>query len=98
MIAQMVGAGSLVSSARAVGSAINTAIVGVGVLMIVYVVFGGMLATTWVQIVKAVLLMAGTILLSILVLAHFDFCLPSFFDAVAQVTGSYSATRPAMSS
>ena len=43
--------------------------------MIVYVVFGGMLATTWVQIIKAILLMAGTILLSILVLAHFHFSL-----------------------
>ena len=47
----------------------------VGMLMIAYVVFGGMLATTWVQIVKAMLLMGGTILLSILVLAHFDFSL-----------------------
>ena len=43
--------------------------------MIGYVVFGGMLATTWVQIIKAILLMAGTILLSILVLAHFHFSL-----------------------
>jgi cation/acetate symporter len=50
------------------------------------VVFGGMLATTWVQIVKAVLLMAGTILLSILVLAHFGFSFGAFFDAVGQVT------------
>ena len=74
MIAQMVGAGALVALLLKIrASAINTAVIGVGVLMIVYVVFGGMLATTWVQIVKAVLLMAGTILLSVLVLAHFDF-------------------------
>ncbi len=39
--------------------------------MIIYVVFGGMLATTWVQIIKAILLIAGTILLSLMVLAHF---------------------------
>ena len=50
--------------------------------MIVYVVFGGMLATTWVQIIKAILLMSGTILLSILVLAHFGFSFGDFFDAV----------------
>jgi Na+(H+)/acetate symporter ActP len=42
------------------GIGFHTAVIGVGVLMIVYVVFGGMLATTWVQIVKAVLLMGGT--------------------------------------
>ena len=55
-------------------------------LMIVYVVFGGMLATTWVQIIKAVLLMGGTILLSMLVLAHFGFSFAAFFDAIAHVT------------
>ena len=59
----------------------NVAVIGVGVLMIVYVVFGGMLATTWVQIIKAILLMAGTMLLSILVLAHFHFSFGEFFDA-----------------
>ena len=49
--------------------------------MIAYVLFGGMLATTWVQIVKAVLLMTGTVLLSVLVLARFDFSIFAFFDA-----------------
>ena len=47
--------------------------------MIIYVVFGGMLATTWVQIIKAILLMGGTILLSLLVLAHFGWSLAQFF-------------------
>src|ERR1041384_1863920 len=71
MIAQMVGAGALVSLLlKDSGIVFRPAVTGVGGLMIVYVVFGGMLATTWVQIVKAVLLMAGTILLSLLVLAH----------------------------
>jgi cation/acetate symporter len=88
MIAQMVGAGSLVSL-LVPGIGFNTAIVGVGVLMLVYVVFGGMLATTWVQIVKAVLLMTGTVLLSVLVMARFDFSIFAFFDAVAAVTGSF---------
>jgi hypothetical protein len=59
--------------------------------MLVYVIFGGMLATTWVQIVKAVLLMAGTILLSVLVLAQFHFSLFEFFDAIARVTGSFAS-------
>jgi len=47
------------------GIGYRQAVIGVGLLMIIYVVFGGMIATTWVQIVKAILLMAGTILLSI---------------------------------
>jgi cation/acetate symporter len=85
MIAQMVGAGALVALLFQ-GIGYNTAVTGVGILMVVYVVFGGMLATTWVQIIKAILLMGGTILLSILVLAHFDFSFGNFFDAVGQVT------------
>jgi cation/acetate symporter len=88
MIAQMVGAGSLVGL-LVPGIGFNTAIVGVGALMLVYVIFGGMLATTWVQIVKAVLLMTGTILLSALVLARFHFSIFEFFDAIAGITGSF---------
>jgi cation/acetate symporter len=88
MIAQMVGAGSIVSLLiPQIG--FRTAIVIVGVLMLVYVIFGGMLATTWVQIIKAALLMGGTILLSILVLSRFGFSLTEFFAAVAKVTGKY---------
>jgi cation/acetate symporter len=87
MIAQMVGAGALVSLLlKGAGVTFHTAVIAVGALMIVYVVFGGMLATTWVQIVKAVLLMGGTILLSILVLKHFGFSLGNFFAAVTQVS------------
>ena len=87
MIAQMVGAGALVALLlKDSGISFQTAVIGVGVLMIVYVVFGGMLATTWVQIIKAILLMSGTILLSILVLAHFGFSLGNFFDAIGHVT------------
>jgi cation/acetate symporter len=86
MIAQMVGAGALVALLLK-GSHISfhTAVIGVGILMIVYVVFGGMIATTWVQIVKAILLMGGTILLSFLVMAHFHFNFGEFFNAVTQV-------------
>lgn len=86
MIAQMVGAGALVKLLLGGHVTYNWAVIGVGILMIVYVVFGGMLATTWVQIVKAVLLMAGTILLSILVVKHFHFSLGEFFRAISQVT------------
>jgi len=87
MIAQMVGAGALVALLlKGSGITFHTAVIGVGVLMIVYVVFGGMLATTWVQIIKAILLMAGTFLLSILVIAHFGFHLGDFFNAIGHVT------------
>jgi cation/acetate symporter len=87
MIAQMVGAGALVALLlKDSGISYRTAVIGVGTLMIIYVVFGGMLATTWVQIVKAILLMGGTVLLSVLVLAHFNFSMASFFDAISHVT------------
>ena len=87
MIAQMVGAGALVALLlKDSGISYRTAVIGVGILMIVYVVFGGMLATTWVQIIKAILLMAGTVLLSILVLAHFGFSFSAFFNAIGHVT------------
>jgi cation/acetate symporter len=86
MIAQMVGAGALVTLLlKGSGISFRTAVIGVGILMIVYVVFGGMIATTWVQIIKAVLLMGGTILLSLLVMAHFHFSFGEFFTAVSQV-------------
>src|SRR5258707_969736 len=58
-----------------------------------YVVFGGMLATTWVQIIKALLLMSGTIFLSILVLKYFNFSFSEFFDAITKVQVSDPKTR-----
>jgi cation/acetate symporter len=86
MIAQMVGAGTLVALLlQGSGISFNWAVAMVGMLMVAYVVFGGMLATTWVQIIKAILLMAGTILLSILVMAHFQFSFAQFFDAITRV-------------
>src|SRR3954466_8543427 len=92
MIAQMVGAGALVSLLlKDSGIKFHYAVIGVGILMIVYVVFGGMIATTWVQIIKAILLMGGTILLSILVLAHFGFSFTNFFEAISHVT--YHVTK-----
>lgn len=88
MIAQMIGAGSLVSLLIPAIS-FNAAIFVVGILMVVYVVFGGMLATTWVQIVKAVLLMSAAIVLTILVLWQFNFSIVGLFDAAHKVTGTY---------
>ncbi len=85
MIAQMVGAGALVKLLLP-GVSYEAAVIGVGVLMIVYVVFGGMLATTWVQIIKALLLMSGSIFLSILVMKHFGFSFGAFFDAISHVS------------
>jgi cation/acetate symporter len=87
MIAQMVGAGALMSLLlRDAGVSYRTAVVVVGILMTVYVVFGGMLATTWVQIVKAVLLMACTVVLTVLTLQHFHFSFASLLAAASHVS------------
>lgn len=71
LIAQMVGAGKLIQLLFGLDYAY--AVVLVGVLMVMYVTFGGMLATTWVQIIKAVLLLSGCTILVLLSLAHFGF-------------------------
>ncbi len=87
MIAQMVGAGVLVRQLIP-GVSYEVAVIGVGVLMVVYVVFGGMLATTWVQIIKAILLMGGSILLSVLVLQRFHFNLAEFFSSLTAISST----------
>ncbi|MGW2616790.1 solute symporter family protein [Streptomyces sp. NPDC001500] len=73
LVAQMVGAGSLVALLLGnTGEAARSwAVIGVGALMIVYVSLGGMRATTWIQIVKAVLLLGGAVVLTVLVLVRF---------------------------
>src|SRR6476619_4740692 len=81
LIAQMVGAGGLIK--LMFGLSYETAIVIVGVAMIAYVLFGGMLATTWVQIVKAALLLGGALLLALMVLARFHFNPAALFAAAA---------------
>src|SRR5215212_9872870 len=93
LLAQMVGAGALVTLLLGVTSETAKAlvIVGVGLLMIFYVTVGGMKGTTWVQIVKAVLLMAGTLLITVLVLAKFDFNLSELLGAASQNTGKGEA-------
>ena len=81
LIAQMVGAGGLIK--LMFGLSYEVAISIVGAAMIAYVLFGGMLATTWVQIVKAVLLLGGALLLALLVLARFGFNPSVLFAAAA---------------
>jgi cation/acetate symporter len=82
LIAQMVGAGKLIQ--LLFGLPYIYAVGIVGGLMMIYVTFGGMLATTWVQIIKAVLLMSGSALMSFLILWHFGFSLEALFrEAVA---------------
>jgi cation/acetate symporter len=85
LIAQMVGAGSLVR--LMFGISYESAIVLVGGAMIAYVLFGGMIATTWVQIVKAVLLLSGAALLALLVLGRFGMNPAALFAAAAERYG-----------
>ena len=85
LVAQMVGAGTLVK--LLFGLPYELAVTVCGVLMIAYVLFGGMLATTWVQIIKAVLLLGGATVLVILVLAKFGFNYGALFAAATAKYG-----------
>jgi cation/acetate symporter len=84
MIAQLVGAGALIK--LLLNLDYTWAVLIVGVLMTVYVVFGGMMATSWVQIIKAVLLLAGTFIISIMVFAKFDFSFSNMFTHLKTAT------------
>jgi len=82
LTAQMVGGGVLVKTL--IGINYETSVICVGVLMLGYVIFGGMVATTWVQIIKAVLLVAASIVIVMFVWAPYGFSLPGFLaDVVA---------------
>ena len=83
LIAQMVGAGKLIQ--LLFGMDYLWAVVIVGVLMIAYVTFGGMLATTWVQIIKAVLLLSGASFMAIMILAKFGFSPEALFKRATEV-------------
>ena len=78
LIAQMVGAGKLIQ--LLFGLPYEFAVVMVGILMVIYVSAGGMLATTWVQIIKACLLLGGATFLSFLVMYHQNFSVTALFD------------------
>lgn len=84
MIAQLVGAGALIKLLLGIDYVYSVLIVGV--LMTVYVVFGGMMATSWVQIIKALLLMGGTVVISIMVFAKFNFNIMTMFDHMKTAT------------
>jgi cation/acetate symporter len=85
-LAQMVGAGGLIRLMFGIGY--EPAVVIVGAAMIAYVLFGGMIATTWVQIVKAGLLLTGAFLLAVLVLARFGMSPVALFAAAAERYGA----------
>jgi cation/acetate symporter len=80
LTAQMVGGGVLIKTL--IGIDYEISVIGVGILMLAYVVFGGMKATTWVQIVKAVLLVTASIVLVAFVWTPYGFSLPDFLAAV----------------
>ncbi|MCT8347843.1 cation/acetate symporter ActP [Photorhabdus temperata] len=77
LIAQMVGAGKLIE--LLFGLNYHIAVVLVGILMVLYVLFGGMLATTWVQIIKAILLLAGTTFMALMVMKAVSFNFNTLF-------------------
>ena len=83
LIAQMVGAGKLIQ--LLFGLDYGYAVAIVGALMIVYVAFGGMVATTWVQIIKAVLLLGGATVMALMVLVQFGFSPEAMFKAATEV-------------
>jgi cation/acetate symporter len=83
LIAQMVGAGQLIK--LLFGLEYWIAVVLVGILMMVYVLFGGMTATTWVQIIKAVLLLSGASFMAFSVLAQYNFSPAKLFQTATEV-------------
>ena len=83
LIAQMVGAGKLIQ--LLFGLDYLVAVVLVGVLMVMYVLFGGMLATTWVQIIKAILLLSGATFMAIMVMKHVGFDFGRLFSEAISV-------------
>jgi cation/acetate symporter len=89
LIAQMVGAGKLIE--LLFGLPYLYAVILVGALMIVYVVFGGMVATTWVQIIKAGLLLGGATFMAFMVLASFGFSTEAMFRAAVEIHPKHAA-------
>ncbi|WP_457746982.1 cation acetate symporter [Sulfurimonas sp.] len=87
LIAQMVGSGKLIQ--LLFGLQYEVAVILVGILMILYVTFGGMLATTWVQIVKAFLLLSGATFMAIAVMYNYDFSFSSLFEEAVDVKGDF---------
>ena len=89
LIAQMVGAGKLIE--LLFGLQYHVAVVLVGILMVLYVLFGGMLATTWVQIIKAVMLLSGASFMAIMVMKSVNFDIGALFSEAVKVHEKGSA-------
>ena len=83
LIAHLVGAGKLIQ--LLFGLDYHVAVILVGILMCLYVLFGGMLATTWVQIIKAVLLLSGATFMAVMVMKHVNFDFNSLFAEAVKV-------------
>jgi cation/acetate symporter len=96
MIAQLVGAGAIIGLLLGIPYWIS--VISIGILMTIYIVAGGMVATTWIQIIKAVLLIAGAVGLAIAVLANYNFNPIAMFNAVESEIGSTALHPPAPSS
>ena len=93
LIAQMVGAGQLIK--LLFGLEYWIAVVIVGALMMVYVLFGGMTATTWVQIIKACLLLGGASFMAFMVLLHFGFSPEAMFAKAVEVKAALATGKTA---
>ncbi|PPL17807.1 solute symporter family protein [Microterricola pindariensis] len=98
LLAQMAGAGGLVSLLLGIDDAVGQSIVitVVGALMIVYVLVGGMKGTTWVQIIKAFLLIAGAAVMTIWVLALNGFNLSTLLDSAVATAGNPAILEPGL--
>ncbi|MBN2870174.1 MAG: cation acetate symporter [Campylobacterales bacterium] len=92
LIAQMVGAGKLIQ--LLFGLDYEVAVILVGVLMILYVTFGGMLATTWVQIIKAFLLLSGATFMAVAVMAHYNFNFETLFATAVEMKETAAIMAP----
>jgi len=95
LIAQMVGAGALIQ--LLFGLEYWIAVVMVGILMMVYVLFGGMTATTWVQIIKATLLLFGVTFMAVAIMWQYDFSFEKLFSSAVQVKAQIAADGGATS-
>src|SRR5215218_2199373 len=89
LVAQMVGAGALIEALT--GVTFTPAVIAVGAFMLAYVIFGGMLATTWVQIIKATLLMASGVAMTVFVMAKVGFSPTELFSRAAENHGKGDA-------
>lgn len=98
LLAQMAGAGALVSLLMGISSKAGQSlvIIIVGVLMIVYVLIGGMKGTTWVQIIKAVLLVSGVAIMTIWILAIYGFNFSAMLGAAVETSGNPAILEPGL--